>query len=71
MIKKLRGKYSYTQKWVKESLEKDEILLPAMSVEQPDWDLMERYIRAIEKLVIKDVVDFKDTFIVKAKEATA
>ena len=35
----------------------------------PDWDYMTAYIRAIEKLVIKDVVDFKDAFISKAKEA--
>lgn len=35
----------------------------------PDWDYMAAYIRAIEKLVIKDVVDFKDAFISKAKEA--
>lgn len=35
----------------------------------PDWDYMAAYIRAIEKLVIKDVVDFKDSFIGKAKEA--
>lgn len=35
----------------------------------PDWDYMAAYIRAVEKLVIKDVVDFKDAFISKAKEA--
>lgn len=29
----------------------------------PDWDYMAAYIRAIEKLVIKDVVDFKNAFI--------
>ena len=69
VIKKLRGKYSYTQKWVKEALENDEVALPVLEKDVPDWDLMEQYIRAIEKLVIKDVVDFKDAFIGKAKEA--
>lgn len=69
MIKKLRGKYSYTQKWVKEALENDEIALPVLEKDVPDWALMEQYIRAIEKLVIKDVVDFKDAFISKAKGA--
>lgn len=29
----------------------------------PDWDYMAAYIRAIEKLVIGDVVDYKDEFI--------
>lgn len=33
----------------------------------PDWDYMAAYIRAIEKLVIQDVVDFKDEFIAKAR----
>ncbi|MCI8601399.1 MAG: hypothetical protein HFE45_07380 [Oscillospiraceae bacterium] len=37
----------------------------------PDWDYMVAYIRAIEKLVIKDVVSFKDSFIVAAKVVAA
>ena len=35
----------------------------------PDWDYMAVYIRAMEKLVIKDAVDFKDEFIAKTKQA--
>ena len=34
----------------------------------PDWEYMEKYIRAIEKLVIKDVVKYKDGMIEKMKE---
>ena len=34
----------------------------------PDWSFMEKYIRAIEKVVIKDVVDWKDEEIKKTKE---
>ena len=34
----------------------------------PDWDFMSRYIRAIEKIVIKDVVKYKDEMIQKTKE---
>ena len=34
----------------------------------PDFEYMEKYIRAIEKLVIKDVVCFKDNMIKKTKE---
>lgn len=34
----------------------------------PDWDFMSRYIRAIEKIVIKDVVKYKNEMIQKTKE---
>ena len=34
----------------------------------PDWSFMEKYIRAVEKIVIKDVVDWKDEEIKKTKE---
>lgn len=37
----------------------------------PDWDFMERYIKAIEKVVIKDVVEWKDAVIEKTKEVVA
>ena len=33
----------------------------------PDWDFMEKYIRAIEKVVIADVVKYKDEVIAKTK----
>lgn len=36
----------------------------------PDWEYMEKYIRAIEKIVIKDVVKYKDEAIRKMKEVT-
>lgn len=37
----------------------------------PDWIYMGKYIRAIEKVVIKDVVDYKDNVIAKTKEIVA
>ena len=37
----------------------------------PDWNYMENYIRAIEKVVIKGVVDYKDSIIAKTKEIVA
>lgn len=37
----------------------------------PDWDFMEKYIRAIEKTVIADVVKFKDDVIANTKEVIA
>lgn len=33
----------------------------------PDWDFMEKYIKAIEKIVIADVVKYKDSVIEKTK----
>lgn len=37
----------------------------------PDWNFMEKYIRAIEKIVIADVVQYKDAMISKTKEVVA
>ena len=37
----------------------------------PDWDFMEKYIKAIEKIVIADVVKYKDAMISKTKEVVA
>lgn len=37
----------------------------------PDWVFMEKYIRAIEKEVIKNVVDWKDKVIEKTKQVVA
>lgn len=34
----------------------------------PDWDYMEKYIRAVEKLVIADVVKWKDEEIARTRE---
>ena len=36
----------------------------------PDWEYMEKYIKATEKEIIKEVVLYKDTVIAKAKEIT-
>ena len=68
-LKKLTTEFSYNNMCSWNKIKDIEILLPAQTEDVPDWDLMERYIRAVEKIVIKDVVDFKDTFIAKAKEA--
>lgn len=37
----------------------------------PDWDFMEKYIRAIEKIVVADVVKYKDEVIALTKVAVA
>ena len=45
-----------------------EIKLPAIETEEPDWQFIETYMKALEKTVIKEVVDYKNDFINKAKE---
>lgn len=50
-----------TPRWNK--IEKDIIYLPIKSDGAPDFCYMERYIRAIEKIVIADVVKYKDKVI--------
>lgn len=44
-----------------------EVLLPVLQTGQPDWDFMGKYIHAIEKVVIADVVKYKDEVIAKTK----
>ncbi len=39
------------------------VILPATSDKMPDYAYMEKYIRAQEKLAIKDVVTLKDLII--------
>lgn len=56
----------YARHW---SVAKDlSIKLPVKESEEIDWKFMEKYIHAIEKIVIKDVVDYKDSIIAKTKE---
>lgn len=43
------------------------VLLPTTSNGQPDWDFMDKYIHAIEKAVIADVVKYKDEIIMNTK----
>ena len=71
MNKLLHGNFDWSNKAGWNNVKDLEISLPVQTEDVPDWDLMKRYIRAIEKLVIKDVVNFKDVFIAKAKEVTA
>lgn len=58
-----------TQSFKVSVIEDGEFLLPVTSDGEPDWTYMEKYIRAIEKNVIKDVVDYKDEVIAKTKKA--
>ena len=58
-LRKSGKKYGYTYKWTKELMEKDEIILPVTSSGSFDYKFMETYIRAIEKLTIQRVKDWR------------
>lgn len=65
-IKKKGLLFSYQNKWNVERMEKTTISLPIKD-KQPDYNFMETYIKATQKLVIKDIVDSKDDIISKSK----
>lgn len=61
MTKTLYPKYNRGDPSVWENkVENDYIFLPVDSKGLPDWDFMRKYIVAIEKLVIKSVIEWKD-----------
>ena len=66
-IKKQGLLFSYQNKWNVERMEKTLMFLPTKE-NQPDYDFMETYIKATQKLVIKDIVDSKDEIIQKTRE---
>lgn len=49
-------------------IEDGEFLLPVTCDGTPDWTYMEKYIKATEKIVIRDVVEWKNEMIKKTKE---
>ena len=51
------------QSYALDMISKIKIILPITPDGEPDFDYMERYIRAIEKLTIADVVKYKDKVI--------
>jgi type II site-specific deoxyribonuclease len=76
MRKALLPKYSYTNKPGIQKYKDDIIQLPVKpgtdevnyTEDDIDWDYMESYIRVMEKQVIADVVDYKESVIITAKE---
>lgn len=64
----LHGNFSWTYKAGWERIKGMVIKLPVKESEEIDWKFMEKYIHAVEKIVIKDVVDYKDSIIAKTKE---
>jgi hypothetical protein len=68
LTKVIYPKYSREDapRWNK--IETEMIYLPIKSDGTPDFDYMERYIRAIEKVVIADVVKYKDKVIEETRK---
>ncbi len=67
-LSKLPTLFSYNNMATWNKLKLLEISLPVNSNEEIDFDYMERYIRAIEKLTIADVVKYKDKVIDTTKK---
>ena len=55
--------WSYAVKFNRKLVADMDVTLPIKSDGTPDFDYMERYIRAMEKVVIADVVKYKDKVI--------
>ncbi|EIK87687.1 restriction endonuclease subunit S [Gardnerella swidsinskii] len=66
--KSLKSKYYWGDSISNRKIQKDTFTLPVTPDGEPDFDYMERYIRAIEKLTIADVVKYKDKVIDTAKK---
>ncbi|MBE4710630.1 restriction endonuclease subunit S [Limosilactobacillus fermentum] len=66
----LPKKYAFSNMATVPSLEREEIMLPTQEDGTIDFDLMTRFITAIEKLVIEDVVDWADKKIAATKQVT-
>ena len=70
LIKKLKSKYDYSRKWTMELMKEDKIMLPVIN-ESVDLEYISKFIYIIKKIVIKDVVEFKDRELVAMKQAIA
>ena len=63
-IEKLtKERFSYEKKATWDRIKKCKISVPITPTGKPDFDYMEKYIRAIKKIVIADVVKYKDKVI--------
>ncbi len=75
VIRPLGKKYSYTQKWTKEKMEKDEIILPVDETGRIDFTIMEKSIRTLEQARIRALevyllaAGFTDTTLTATEEA--
>lgn len=68
ILQKLVSGFSYSNMCSWNKIKNLSIKLSVKESEIPDWEYMEKYIKATEKIVIRDVVDWKDEMIKKTKE---
>lgn len=64
----LHGNFSWTYKAGWERIKEMSISLPIKESGEIDWEYMEKYIKATEKIIIRDVVDWMNEMIEKTKE---
>ncbi len=68
LLSRLPRLFSYNNMATWNKLKTVEVSLPVMPDGNINFDYMERYIRAIEKLTIADVVKYKDKLIETTKQ---
>lgn len=64
----LSKNFDYANKFNRKLALEFVVMLPTIDGTNLDYDYMEKYITAIEKLTIKNVVEYKDNIIAKTKE---
>ena len=68
MARSLLGKFSYGHKLRSSKSLGFKMLLPSLTSDLPDYGYMETFMRAVQKLVVKDVADFADRHISVTKK---
>ena len=66
--KQINNVFSYSNQFRQADADNLRIKLPVTEVEEIDWDFMDKSMRALEKVVIADVVKYKDRVIQATKE---
>ena len=67
-MKKTFALYGWGQgSYAIDSISSLNVYLPVSKNNKPDFDYMEKYIKAVQKLVIKNVVEYKDKLIDKTR----
>lgn len=69
--KSIKKKFGYDNKASWEKVKEENIYLPVNQQDEIDYEFMETYTRAIEKKVIKNVIDWKDKEIERTKDVVS
>lgn len=60
IIRSIGKNYEFIDKWKKEVMEKDSIMLPMTSDGKPDFEYMEQYMKNLEESVNRVLIDLQD-----------